>query len=92
MPRERVYQNNAQRQAAYRDRHADRQSPREDLLAALARSFHSVLGDAVRENRSVLPARLLGRKADETLRNLLRYVRDSTPEQRQTREEENAPT
>lgn len=78
MPREKEYQSNAQRQAAYRERHRDRQPPREDYLAALGRSLHIELEEAVAANQSVLPSELLGDRADTTLRNLIRYIRGNT--------------
>ena len=74
MPRPRQYQNNAERQAAYRQRHRLQQPPREDRLAALARSLHFVLQDAVEANENILPAFLLGARADATLGNLVRYI------------------
>jgi hypothetical protein len=78
MPRPKEYETNAQRQAAYRARHQERQAPREDYLAALGRSVHAELEDAVAANQSVLPADLLGERADVTLRNLIRYIRRHT--------------
>ncbi len=80
MPREKEYQSNAQRQAAYRERHRDQKPPREDYLAALGRSLHGVLAEAVATHQSVLPAELLGERADDTLRNLIRYIRQHTDE------------
>ncbi len=70
----RQYRSNAERQAAYRKRHQRERPPREDRLAALARSLHVVFEQAVQEGECVLPVALLGRQADETLRNLVRYV------------------
>jgi hypothetical protein len=78
MPREKEYATNAQRQAAYRQRHQAQQLPREDYLAALGRSLHSELEDAVAVKQSVLPADLLGERADATLQNLIRYIRRHT--------------
>lgn len=78
MPREKEYQSNAQRQAAYRQRHQSQQPPREDYLAALGRSLHGELQDAVAAQQSVLPCELLGERADETLQNLIRYIRRHT--------------
>ncbi len=75
MPRPRHYQSNAEKQAAYRQRHAAQQPPREGYLAALARSLHGELREAVRAQESVLPAELLGAAADETVRNLIVYIR-----------------
>ena len=78
MPAEKKYASNAERQAAYRDRHRDQRPAREDYLAALARSLHAELEDAVAANQSVLPAELLGDRIDTTLRNLIRYIRIHT--------------
>ncbi len=75
MPRSKAYETNAQRQAAYRARHPEQQPPREDYLAALGRSLHSELESAVEDQQSILPEYLLGERADETLRNLIRYIR-----------------
>jgi hypothetical protein len=74
MPRSKEYTTNAERQAAYRQRHRAKQPPREDLLAALGRSLHSRFHDAVEAGQSVLPPELLGERSDETLRNLIRYI------------------
>jgi len=74
MPRAKAYATNAQRQAAYRARHQNQQPPCEATLATLARSLHGVFEDAVEANQSVLPPELLGKRADETLRNLIRYI------------------
>lgn len=78
MPREREFPSNAERQAAYRARHRDRKPPREDYLAALGRTLHIELEEAVAANQSVLPSELLGERADATLRNLIRYIRRHT--------------
>lgn len=80
MPRRREYATNAERQAAYRARHAHLQPPRQDLLAALARSLRSAFEDAVRSGHSPLPAHWLHPRADQTLRNLIHYLRaDPSP-------------
>ena len=78
MSRAKEYQSNAQRQAAYRARHAHKQPPREDTLALLGRSLHAELEDAVAAKQSIVPAELLGERADATLRNLIRYIRRHT--------------
>lgn len=75
MPRPRHYQNNAEKQAAYRQRHAAQSPPRQGYLAALARSLHGELRQAVQAQQSILPAELLGVTADETMGNLIRYIR-----------------
>ena len=73
MSRERLYKNNAARQAAYRARHPEKRLPREDLLAGLARSLHFTLKEAAELNRCPVPKEVLGGRADETLKNLIRY-------------------
>jgi hypothetical protein len=75
MPRQREYANNAERQAAYRARHRDREPPTQATLAAYARSLHGWLREAVRAGHSPWPEGLLGAKADETMHNLIRYLR-----------------
>ena len=74
MPRAREYVTNAEKQAAYRQRHAAQQRPRAAYLAALARSLHGVLQDAVAAHTSPVPDALLGAQADETLRHLIHYI------------------
>ncbi len=78
MARPKEYSTNAERQAAYRERHRDRRPPREDTLALLARSLHIVLQTAVEDQQSILPTQLLGERADATLRNLIGYIRWNT--------------
>ena len=75
MPGERHYATNAERQAAYRARHRERELPRQDLLAGLARTLHGTLGRAVVQGVSPLPPELLDRRTDRTLQNLIRYLR-----------------
>ena len=75
MPREKEYASNAERQAAYRARHRERELPTQNLLAALARSLHGTLERAVAQGVSPLPAELLDRRTDRTLQNLIRYLR-----------------
>jgi hypothetical protein len=75
MPRERQYESAAARQAAYRARHRAQEPPRQGYLAALARTLHGELLAAVAAGRSPVPAALITGRADETLRNLIRYLR-----------------
>ena len=75
MSRSKAYATNALRQAAYRARHPEQQPLREDYLASLGRSLHAELEGAVEDQQSILPAYLLGKRADDTLRNLIRYIR-----------------
>ena len=74
MPQVKRYTTNAERQAAYRARHRERAPVRQGLLAALARSLHGTLAEAVREGRSRLPPELLGQRPDETLQKLIHYL------------------
>ena len=78
MARKKEYESNAERQAAYRARQADQQPALQGYLAALGRTLHAELGDAVRSGESVLPTELLGKRADETLRHLIHYIRSHT--------------
>jgi hypothetical protein len=75
MPREREYESAAARQAAYRARHRGQEPPLQGYLAALARTLHGELLAAVTAGRSPVPAALITGRADETLRNLIRYLR-----------------
>jgi hypothetical protein len=79
MPAERKYRTNAERQAAYRDRHPEKRRPTEAHLAALARSLHFVLGEAVQTGDCPFPPHLIGDQADQTLRNLIRFL-DPNPD------------
>jgi hypothetical protein len=74
MPRAKEYQNAAERQEAYRARHRDREPPLQGYLAALARSLHMELAETTRAGQSPLPVELVARRADETLRNMIRYL------------------
>jgi hypothetical protein len=75
MPRPREYQNAAERQEAYRARHRDREPPLQGYLAAQARTLHTELTETTRAGRSPLPAGLVARRADETMGNVIRYLR-----------------
>lgn len=75
MPREKESASNAERQAAYRARHRERELPTQNLLAALARTLHGTLERAVAQGVSPLPPELLDRRTDRTLQNLIRYLR-----------------
>jgi hypothetical protein len=77
MPREREYENAAARQVAYRARHRGQEPPRQGYLAALARTLHGELEAAVAAGRSPVPAALITDRADDTLRNVIRYLREA---------------
>jgi hypothetical protein len=79
MPRARLYRNNAEKQAAYRARHADRQPPRQALLARLGQELHGRLRLAVEAGTNQVPATLLGKHADDTLINQIGYVSGAQP-------------
>jgi hypothetical protein len=79
MARARLYRNNAEKQAAYRARHAHQQSPPQRLLAHLGQELHGELRQAIREGRNRVPATLLGPHADDTLINLIGYVSGMSP-------------
>jgi hypothetical protein len=74
MARQRLYRNNAEKQAAYRARHTDRQSVRQAVLASLGRELHGRFRQAVEAGTNCLPAAVLGQRADDTLINLIRYA------------------
>jgi hypothetical protein len=73
------YESNAQRQAAYRDRHLATKPPSEAELALLARSLHEVLAEAIEHGTTDLPAAIVGIHAGETLRRLIHYL-DPNPD------------
>lgn len=74
MPAERKYPSNAQRQAAYRQRHRQEQPATQALLAILARSLHGVFQEASAAGTNPLPADLLGGQPEQTLSNLIHYL------------------
>jgi|SRR5947209_7292354 len=74
MARERLYRNNAEKQAAYRARHAPQQPAPQRLLANLGEELHGRLRQAVAAGTSRVPAPVVGTRADETLINLIRYL------------------
>ncbi len=80
MARERLYRNNAEKQAAYRARYAHRASPPQRRLAQLGQELHGRLREAVSEGRNRVPATVLGKRADDTLINLIGYVSGVRPE------------
>jgi hypothetical protein len=71
LPVERQYRSNAERQAAYRGRHPEKRLPTEAEWATLARSLHVVFVEA---GTSPLSDDLIGDRADQTLRNLIRFL------------------
>jgi hypothetical protein len=74
MARERVHPNNAAKQAAYRARYADREPVRQARMAILGQELHGRLRQAVEEGTNHVPAAVLGKRADDTLINLMAYV------------------
>jgi hypothetical protein len=79
MARERLYRNNAEKQAAYRARHSQRELPRQRVLATMGQELHGRIRDAIAAGTNRVPASVLGKQADETLINLMRYVRGDWP-------------
>ena len=71
MPRRKIYDDNAERQAAYRKRKG--RLPTQVELADLAWGLHSVIEDAVEYNAFPLPHEILATRPDLTLRNLMRF-------------------
>ena len=76
MARAKEYANAAERQAAYRARHRAKEPPLQGDLAALARSLHGQLREAAEAGVSPLPPELITRRADDTLRNVIFYLRE----------------
>jgi hypothetical protein len=74
MARARLYRNHAEKQAAYRARHAHQQPVRQALLASLGQELHGRLRQAIAAGTHTVPAALLGQRADETRINLIRYT------------------
>ena len=74
LPVEKKYSSNAQRQAAYRARHPEKHVATDGELAALARSLHAMLTEAVEAGTCPLPPALVSERTDQTLRNLIRYL------------------
>lgn len=74
MARERVHRNNAAKQAAYRARSADREPVRQGRLAILGAELHGRLRQAIEAGENRVPAAVLGKRADETLINLMAYI------------------
>jgi hypothetical protein len=85
MARERLYRNNAEKQAAYRARHRHQQLPRQRLLATLGQELHGRLREAIEVGTNRVPASVLGKRSDETLINLMRYVRGDWPQEEEKR-------
>jgi hypothetical protein len=74
MPVAKHYASNAERQAAYRARHPEKRNPTDAELANLARCLHWVLSEAVQAGICPLPSALVGTRADQTLRHVIRYL------------------
>jgi hypothetical protein len=69
-----VHRNDAAKQAAYRARYADRQPVRQALLASIGQELHGRLRQAIEAGTNRVPAAVLGKRADDTLINLMAYV------------------
>ena len=74
MARERVHRNNAAKQAAYRARYADREPVRQARMAILGQELHGLFRQAIEAGTNHVPAAVLGKRADDTLINLMGYV------------------
>ncbi len=70
MPHPRLYKTDAERQAAYRDRHTAEQPPLAALLTAQARSLHAVVKDAAKAGDEYAQA-VLGATSNETPSRLI---------------------
>jgi len=71
MPQPRRYADNAQKQAAYRQRKGRKATQSE--LAMLALSLNAVIETAIENGEFPLPQDLLAARPEETLRNLIRF-------------------
>ena len=74
MARERIHRSNAAKQAAYRARSADRQPIPQARLANIGEELHGRLRQAIAAGTNQVPAAVLGRRADDTLINLMAYI------------------
>jgi hypothetical protein len=74
MARDRKYPNNAAKQAAYRARYTDREPVRQARMAILGQELQGRLRLAIEEGTNHVPAAVLGKRADDTLINLMAYV------------------
>jgi hypothetical protein len=72
MTQSRIYNSDAQRQAAYRTRQKS-QREAQAQLAMLGRNLHAIIQTAVVYSVFPLPAELAAAKPDATLRNLIRF-------------------
>ena len=72
MPQPRIYEDNAERQAAYR-RRKGRQMPTQNELAELAWGLHFVIKEAVEYSAFPLPSELSAASPEITLRNLMKF-------------------
>jgi len=75
MGRAREYGSAAARQAAYRARQEGKQPARQGELAALARTLHGELVDAVAAGRCPVPVEWITGRAEENLRQMIRALR-----------------
>jgi hypothetical protein len=72
MPQPRIYKDDAQRQAAYRQRKG-RQRATHAELATLARSLHAVIQTAIVHDEFPLPHELAAARPEQTMRNLMQF-------------------
>jgi hypothetical protein len=88
MAREKIHASNAARQAAYRTRQAAREPAPQAVLARLGQELHGRLRQAIEAGTNRVPAIVLGRRADDTLINLIGYLtRGALPGEPGDREE-----
>ncbi len=73
MPQEKIHKNQAQKQAAYRQRRG-RQKATQAQMASLAYSLHWAIESAVEYNEFPLPSELLADRPEITMKNLIRFL------------------
>jgi hypothetical protein len=72
MPQPKIHKDNAQRQAAYRQRKG-RQKPKQAELASLAWRLHDVIQTAIEYDDLPIPHELAATRPEQTIKNLIRY-------------------
>jgi hypothetical protein len=69
-----MYENAAEKQAAYRARNAHKMPPRQSEVVALARTLRSAVKDAAKSGDK-LAKRVQAEREDEVLRELVKHFR-----------------
>ncbi len=72
MPQPKLHKDNAQRQAAYRQRKGTQKATQAEL-AMLARALHAVVQTAIVYEEFPLPNELAAARPEQTMRNLIQF-------------------